>query len=101
MIFLALANILIDGKLWYRPSEFIPDRFNDPEARGFKFCGFGFAGGRSCPGRVMAYTEIKIFLAEVIKRYAFFLPSADYDVRKEFGFVSEPNPSPQVLVRRR
>jgi cytochrome P450 family 20 subfamily A len=101
MIFLALANILIDDKLWDRPSEFIPDRFNDPEARGFKFCGFGFAGGRSCPGRVMAYTEIKIFLAEVIKRYAFILPSADYDVSKKYAFVSEPNPSPQVLVRRR
>jgi cytochrome P450 len=61
MIFLAIANILIDDKLWDRPSEFIPDRFNDPEARGFKFCGFGFAGGRSCPGRVMTYTEIQDF----------------------------------------
>jgi hypothetical protein len=46
----------------------------------------------------MAHTEIKIFLAEAIKRYAFFLPSADYDVWKEFSFVCQPNPTPEVFA---
>jgi cytochrome P450 len=40
MIFLAIANILIDRKLWDRPCELFSDRFNDPEAtRGLMFRG--------------------------------------------------------------
>jgi cytochrome P450 len=51
-IMLPLAQMNLDETLWDRPQEFIPDRFNDPKSRGIKFCGFGFAGGKSCPGKV-------------------------------------------------
>jgi cytochrome P450 len=90
-----------DETLWDRPEEFIPDRFNDPESRGFKFNGFGFAGGRTCPGKSMALTEAKIFIAEVFRRFTFALPRADYSVKKNYVFIIRPEDPIELIVTRR
>jgi cytochrome P450 len=85
LIFMSLKSVLRDPTLWESPKQFIPDRFNDPESRGFKFCQLGFAGGRSCPGRALTYTESKIFIAEVLRQYVVSLPDANYSHNKKFG----------------
>jgi cytochrome P450 len=100
-IFMPLALIQQDETLWDRPSEFIPDRFNDPESRGLKFCGFSFAGGRSCPGKSMALTEAKIFIAEVFRRFVVSLPSPNYSIKKNYVFVIRPVDPIELIVTRR
>jgi cytochrome P450 len=49
---LALGKVLNDPSYWTNPNEFNPDRFNCPESkRPLVFSPFGFAGGRTCPGK--------------------------------------------------
>jgi cytochrome P450 len=101
VILLPMDQILHDEALWDRPEDFSPDRFNNPESRGFKFNAFGFAGGRTCPGKSMALTEAKLFIAETIKRFAFSLPRADYSIKKNYVFVIRPVDPIELIVTRR
>jgi cytochrome P450 family 20 subfamily A len=49
---LALGKVLKDPNYWTNPDEFNPDRFNAPESKKpLVFSPFGFAGGRTCPGK--------------------------------------------------
>jgi cytochrome P450 family 20 subfamily A len=100
-ITIRLAQIMQDETLWDRPNEFMPDRFNDPESRGQKFNPFGPAGGRNCPGKSMALTEAKIFLAEAFRRFSFAVPSPNYSVEKSYVFVTHPESPIELLVSRR
>jgi cytochrome P450 family 20 subfamily A len=100
-ILIPIYQIQHDETVWENPEDFIPDRFNDPESRGLKFCGFGFAGGRTCPGKSMALTEAKLFIAETIRRFAFALPRADYSVKKHYVFVIRPVDPIELIVTRR
>jgi cytochrome P450 len=101
LIFMSLKSILRDPTLWDSPKQFIPDRFNDPESRGFKFCQFGFAGGRGCPGRALTYTETKIFIAEVLKHFVVSLPSASYSVKRKYSLQVQPAPEVELVITRR
>jgi cytochrome P450 len=100
-IMLSTHQILHDETLWDRPEDFIPDRFNISESRGLKYYGFGFAGGRTCPGKSMALTEAKIFIAEVFRRFTFTLPTPDYSVRKSFVFTVHPEDPIELIVKGR
>jgi cytochrome P450 len=79
-----------DETLWDRREEFNPDRFYDTESRGLQLSGFSSTGGKTCPGKSMALTAAKIFVAEVFRRFSFALPRADYSVKKNFVFVIVP-----------
>jgi cytochrome P450 len=100
-ILLCGDQMLHDETLWDRPEDFIPDRFNNPESRGLKFRGFGFAGGRTCPGKSIALTEAKIFIAEVFRRFSFALPTPDYKVKKRIVFSVRPEDPIELIVTRR
>jgi cytochrome P450 len=101
LIFMSLKTVLRDPTLWDSPKQFIPDRFNDPASRGFKFCQFGFAGGRSCPGRALTYTESKIFIAEVLRQFVVSLPDANYSLKKKFALQSRLDPEVELIITRR
>jgi cytochrome P450 family 20 subfamily A len=100
-VLLPIEQMQHEEAVWDRPHEFIPDRFNDPESRGFKFVGFGFAGGRVCPGKSVALTEAKIFIAEVFRRFVVSLPTPDYSMEKNFVFIIRPEVPIELLISRR
>mmetsp|Transcript_18636 Transcript_18636/g.33679 ORF Transcript_18636/g.33679 Transcript_18636/m.33679 type:complete len:461 (+) Transcript_18636:218-1600(+) len=101
MIYQSIAVLGKDESLWDNPEEFMPDRFNQAESRSLKFSPFGFAGGRGCPGRAMAYAEVKLFLAEVVRRYKVSLPHSDYTVGKNYSLISRPEPPLELIFTRR
>ena len=74
-----------NSKEWHRPLEFIPERF-DPESPYFvrpdgkqrspySYIPF-MAGGRKCPGQILALLELKVLVAKI-------LTSIDYDIDEE------------------
>jgi cytochrome P450 len=100
-ILLSMHLILHDETLWDSPDNFMPDRFNDADSRGLKFCAFGFAGGRTCPGKAMALTEVKVFIAEVLKHFTISLPHPDYSAQKNFVFLVRPEEPIELVVTKR
>ncbi|KAI9339925.1 cytochrome P450 [Obelidium mucronatum] len=75
--------------LWEQPLEFKPHRFLESKDLGGPL-GFGFAhvpfgyGVRKCPGEALAMMEIKLVMANLIRRFSFELvnPSEPLGVRQ-------------------
>jgi len=100
-IFQALGLILASDGFWKDASEFFPDRFNskiDPMA----FMPFGGSGKRVCPGRTLLYTEVHIFLANLIRGFhVSFPPGFDSRVERVVGIVTNMKADPQIVLTQR
>ncbi|KAJ3028990.1 UNVERIFIED_CONTAM: hypothetical protein HDU68_000430 [Siphonaria sp. JEL0065] len=87
----ALAGIQLNqeySKLWDSPVEFNPSRFLESKELGGPL-GFGFAhfpfgyGVRKCPGEALALTEMKLVMANLIRRYKFVLVDPSKPLQKK------------------
>ncbi|GMJ14515.1 ENT-KAURENOIC ACID OXYDASE 1, cytochrome P450, family 88, subfamily A, polypeptide 3 [Hibiscus trionum] len=61
-------SIHLDPEIYPNPTEFVPDRWNDYNAKAGTFLPFG-AGSRLCPGNDLAKLEISIFLHHFLLNY--------------------------------
>ena len=63
---------LHSNEQWFpQPDEFNPNNFAEERAakrHPASYCPFGF-GARACPGERLAWLEIKVFLAVLLKRF--------------------------------
>lgn len=59
------------ARIWERPDEFDPDRFETENGREASRCAyFPFSmGPRVCPGAAFALQEATLFLAEFVRRF--------------------------------
>lgn len=58
--------------VWDSPEEFRPERFINQELPAARFAYFPFGGGpRLCIGKTLAMIELKVILAELIKKFEF------------------------------
>ena len=71
-IIIPFGKVLGDDRLWERNNEFLPERFSKPMVP-FQFCPFGFAGGRVCPGRGLAYIESASIIATLFKNFDIYI----------------------------
>ncbi|OQV00811.1 hypothetical protein CLAIMM_06259 [Cladophialophora immunda] len=88
-----------DERNWTRASEFIPERWNDAtrdpswthDVRAFQ----AFTGGTfSCAGRALAFLELRLFVAKVVRNFDITMPD-DFD---DAGFIGSIK-SYQSLMR--
>ncbi|KAJ3024952.1 UNVERIFIED_CONTAM: hypothetical protein HDU68_007631 [Siphonaria sp. JEL0065] len=88
----AIAGIKLNqeySKLWDSPLEFNPSRFLEPSKELGGPLGFGFAhfpfgyGVRKCPGEALALTEMKLVMANLIRRYKFVLADPSRPLEKK------------------
>ena len=85
-----------DPKLWDRPEEFVPERFeNNPvDFRGqdFEFIPFGL-GRRGCPGLTFGVFSVEYVLANLLHWFDWKLPSEELDMDEISGLtVHKKNP---------
>ncbi|XP_014506049.1 cytochrome P450 71A1 [Vigna radiata var. radiata] len=86
----------MDPKLWDRPQEFLPERFENSDfdfknQENFHFIPFGF-GRRGCPGMSFAISSIEYVLANLLYWFDWKLPETDtgtldIDMSEIFGLV--------------
>lgn len=82
---------------WFKPDEFIPERFSNPAAH-HQFAYFPFAAGmRECIGKNMALLEGVAYIAAMVKNYNFRL--ADHDVRVRPLITLRPDPGLTMFVQ--
>ncbi|XP_021345592.1 cytochrome P450 4F6-like isoform X2 [Mizuhopecten yessoensis] len=85
------VNILIESinhreDIWTDPETFRPDRFSEDSDRNpFSFVPFS-AGPRNCIGQNFALNEIKVAIAQIIKRFK-ILPDLDHETVPQPGAV--------------
>lgn len=83
------------------PESFIPERWLGECGKELQRYNMAFsAGGRVCIGKNIAYIELSMALAALVRRYTFALPSEDWKVQWEEHFNMWPTALPLVLRRR-
>ncbi len=99
-VFVAIAAIHRDQKLFPRPNEFRPDRFLERSFASHEFLPFGF-GNRHCLGAALATYELKLVLATVLGE-ADLLAAARPPALKRYNLGAAPDTGvPMVCVARR
>lgn len=97
----SLGLILAAEGVWKDAGEFFPDRFKervDPMA----FMPFGGSGKRICPGRTLLYTEVYIFLANLLRHFSVsFPPGFDSRVERVVGIVTNMKSDPPIVLTQR
>lgn len=69
-IVIPLGLVLRDDTLWKEEEKFIPERFKEDGVQwSNQFSPFGFAGGRTCPGKSLAQLESQLILATMFKNF--------------------------------
>jgi cytochrome P450 len=87
--------------LWDRPNLFNPERFAPEAERGrhrFAYMPFG-AGARACIGTSFAMLEAQIFLATLLARFSFGLPSG-FAPRPQMWLTLRPAGGMPLIVER-
>ncbi|CAG8507939.1 4511_t:CDS:2 [Ambispora gerdemannii] len=78
-------GIHLNPKHWENPTEFDPSRFLSPNSdknmQKNSLLHFG-AGTRKCPGKLLAMTELKCFLALFYQKYDFVIDNVDMNNNK-------------------
>ncbi len=99
-VFVAIAAIHRDPKLFPRPSEFRPDRFLERSFASHEFLPFGF-GNRHCLGAALATYEFKLVLATVLAE-ADLRAAARPPTLRRYNLGAAPDTGvPMVCVARR
>ncbi|KAA0128112.1 cytochrome P450 [Chryseobacterium sp. SN22] len=70
LIILYISGLHRNPKYWDRPDDFIPERFDDENARNFAYYPFG-AGPRLCIGEHFAMMEMTLIVRKFYNRYHF------------------------------
>jgi cytochrome P450 len=70
LIILYISGLHRNPKYWDRPDDFIPERFDDENARNFAYYPFG-AGPRLCIGEHFAMMEMTLIVRKFYKKYHF------------------------------
>ncbi len=82
MILMLVYGIHRNPRLWEAPNEFRPDRFSPEEVKNIKngsYLPFG-AGPRYCIGQAFAMMEMKLAIAEIVKRFNFSIETTDIGI---------------------
>ncbi|XP_047338580.1 2-methylbutanal oxime monooxygenase-like [Impatiens glandulifera] len=95
MIFVNVWAIGRDPKIWDRPEEYYPERFEKSEVdfngRHFELIPFG-SGRRICPGMAMGSTNVELVLANLLHSFDWELPKGtsieDISLEEEFGLTT-------------
>ena len=70
LIILYISGLHRNPKYWDRPDEFIPERFDDENAKNFAYYPFG-AGPRLCIGEHFAMMEMALIVRKFYEKYSF------------------------------
>lgn len=70
LIILYISGLHRNPEYWDRPDDFIPERFDDENARNFAYYPFG-AGPRLCIGEHFAMMEMALIIRKFYKKYHF------------------------------
>ncbi len=70
LIILYISGLHRNPKYWNRPDDFIPERFDDENARNFAYYPFG-SGPRLCIGEHFAMMEMALIVRKFYKKYHF------------------------------
>lgn len=70
LIILYISGLHRNPKYWEQPDSFIPDRFDDENAKNFAYYPFG-AGPRLCIGEHFAMMEMALIIRKFYKNYSF------------------------------
>lgn len=70
LIILYISGLHRNLKYWDRPDDFIPERFDDENAKNFAYYPFG-AGPRLCIGEHFAMMEMALIVRKFYKKYSF------------------------------
>ncbi len=70
LVILYISGLHRNPKYWDRPDDFIPERFDDENARNFAYYPFG-AGPRLCIGEHFAMMEMALIVRKFYNRYHF------------------------------
>lgn len=91
-----------DPRIFPDPEAFVPERWLDGKAKGFaKYILTFSAGGRVCIGKNIAYLELSLVLAAVVRGWDFGLSAGDeWEVEWEEHFNTWPKALPLLFNRR-
>lgn len=70
LIILYVSGLHRNPKYWEHPDQFIPERFEDENAKNFAYYPFG-AGPRLCIGEHFAMMEMALIVRKFYKKYSF------------------------------
>ncbi|XP_020580050.1 cytochrome P450 81E8-like [Phalaenopsis equestris] len=95
-----------DPNIWSKPTEFIPERFQDAEAERGKILPFGM-GRRKCPGEGLAMREVGLVLGTLIQCFEWRETGPEGLDLKEGAGITMPKANPleamcrprEVMVR--
>jgi len=96
MVYINAWAMQMDPKLWERPEQFLPERFENSEVdfknqENFHFIPFGF-GRRGCPGMSFGISSVEYLLANLLYWFDWTLPETatatpNIDMSEKFGLV--------------
>lgn len=90
-----------DPELFYKPREFIPERWLGDAGVELQKWFFPFStGARGCVGRNIAYLEISLIIASIIRRYEFAFAEPDWEPTIYETAVAKQGPMPVKIWRR-
>lgn len=88
-------------QLFPQPESYYPERWLEEMDKDAKASFIPFsAGARGCIGRNITYIEQMVFVASLVQRYDFALPSADWQLDHEEAFNLWPGPMPLSIQKR-
>ncbi|CAG8438867.1 6681_t:CDS:2 [Diversispora eburnea] len=83
------AAIHLDPKNWNNPEEFDPSRFlsSDGDSKNTLMM---FGGGpRTCPGRNLGMTQLKILMALIYRKYDIELVDPTAQIKSKYSFINQ------------
>jgi len=98
-VFPSAALVHFRGDLWPEPHAFRPERFLDRKPNPFHYMPFG-GGSRSCPGRPFAALQLRVVLAEILRRVEFSLPATTDPKPRLRGVFVGPSDGVPIRVER-
>lgn len=91
-----------DPELFPSPEEFCPERWLDEKMKDVLPYYIPFStGSRGCIGRNIAYLELHVLVAALVKRYDLKLEDPSFEPEREDGHVLWTGPLPILFRRRR
>jgi len=98
-------DICHDSQFFEKPNEFYPEHFlgetaNKGDSSEVKaFTAFGLSI-RSCPGQLLAETEVRSVTAATLQRYEIIPCSQGIDFTPHFGLITHPKKNVKVVIRK-
>jgi len=97
---ISIVGIHHDPALYPEPDAFKPERFVERNYGVHEFLPFG-GGHRRCLGAVLAEYELRIAVAEMVRRWDFESAAVDYDIRHDLAMGPKYGVRLRIKARRR